>query len=168
MNEILGRVRPLAALICFALATTAPLAGCGGGDDGDPAARFVGNWEYTSGTGTITCPGGLPPMMLTWTGALPFTRGTDAALEVVKPLGDQRCTIKLGVQGAVATAPPNQTCMVSAMVMGMTFMATLKIDSYIFTLTGEGMTEAGSGTVTPAAFPINCMFTSTGQLKKAP
>lgn len=164
MNKTPGRVR-FAGITFISLA--AVLAGCG--DDADPSAAFVGSWMYTSGMGNITCAP-LPAMSLPWSGTLTFAKGADGTLEVTKAIGDQMCVIKLNVAGGTATAVPGQSCMVGATVMGTTVTATLRVDTFSFTLAGDTITEAGSGTATPMGFPIplTCAFSSMGQLTKAP
>ena len=164
MNIAPGRVR-LAGMLALSLAAL----GCGDSATGDPSAPFVGSWTYSGGMGSITCSP-LPAMNLPWMGTLTFSKAADGTLQVEKKLGDQSCLIKLTVEGTTAKATPNQSCTVTAMIMGMTITATLKVDTFNFTVAGATLTETGTGTATPMNFPLplNCAFASNGQLQKTP
>jgi hypothetical protein len=73
----------------------------------DPAAAFLGTWDYVAGGGSLAC-GDAPPVSLPATGFATFLRGAGADQLIV--VDDQGCEIPCSVSGDVAVAVPGSTC----------------------------------------------------------
>lgn len=141
--QIRGGATLMAALLV--LGTSA----CGGDDasTSDPQ-RFIGTWKATTGQLAVTCPG-LPVPADDLAGeTLTVTAGTDAPIEATI----SGCKVKFDIAGDVATARPNQTCMITYPTQAGNLAATLTIASAGFTLksTGGDYAQAGNATVTIA------------------
>jgi hypothetical protein len=127
-----------------------------------PADRFVGRWQYVSGTFSYLCndgrSGAQPP-----SGVQTFARGTDSDLEIV----GGNCLAKFNVSGDDATALPGQSC--ALMNCRNNTTTTFTGLSWKFTLQGATTmqavyTEQSAVTDADGNVVLTCSYTLQGTL----
>jgi hypothetical protein len=137
------------------------LGACGGevGKDAD-VSRFMGTWNATSGTMTLTCPGETD----TWsvTGTVKWDKGLASDLVQATP----PCIVDVDVRGSTA-AGMGPTCSFSDQVGGTYTMTT---PNYTFVLAPDGRTaqENASGTLVDSngGASVSCTFSETASYTK--
>lgn len=120
---------------------------CGDGGSGamrapvEETARFVGTWQATSGTVTLTCPG-YPPQLDTVQRRFRWTAGTDS--DLVQTQDGNPCTLKAAVDGdtAFGSAPPCNPAGLDS---------TYTIGAYAFVLAADGQLARETMTATARA-----------------
>jgi hypothetical protein len=151
------RTGPSSALV---LVAGLALAGCGSSNsEADKTADFIGTWN-ASGTFTAECP----PLLAKTTQPLDkfqqvVTKGTDSDLVTTTMFAN--CSLKMDVNGNLATVKSGQTCTVS--VMGFQAMGTFT--SGTFTVTGDTGTFSYAGTGNLAG--VSCTFSAMGTTAKS-
>lgn len=125
-------------------------------------APFLGSWQTTTGTTTLTCNG--TPQQLSDQGGLVITRGTSSDLLVTSA----SCTLAATIQGNVARLAAGQTCTERSATETDVFV----YDNGTFTLDAAGATAtvAAAGTVTVTlgtSAPVSCSFTQADPYTKA-
>ena len=160
MTSRLGKGVSAAALLA-----ALGVAGCGGGSSDDNTSLFVGSWQYSSGTETVTCQG-QPPVTNQLSGTVTVSKGVASPLVIVGP----SCTLKITPNGTSATLDPGQTCPPTSGVTndGTPYTETDTYQSGSFTVNGITGTVAESGTalLVGGGQSITCSFTENGTLNK--
>ena len=135
----------------------------GNGDGGKNLSLFIGTWQPTSGSETVTCAG--QAQTDTITDNTVWQMGTSS--DLVQPPDSSGCSLLANVSGNTATALPHQSC--TQTMTGLTL--TLTVTSYTFTVAAGGTTatEMASGTaVTSGTASLTCTVTESAMYKKAP
>jgi hypothetical protein len=143
--------------------------GCGSSGSGtgntNPAAMFTGAWTFGSGAitpscGTIT----VPPFDLAGD-TMNITRVSDTEVATSLTGTGVMCNVNFDVSGTTATAQPNQTCLVTAMIAiagtPTTVPVTINIQTWTLVVSGNMLSINMSGTATAESI-INCTPTATG------
>lgn len=145
---------------------TGALAACGGDDGpgGDPGAKFLGQWQFTSGQVGTMCQ--LANLAVPLAGqSMEITRATDGSLERAQA----GCTLKLDASGDTARARAGQSCMVAFPLGMMQIMARIDLSSWTMT-TKDGTTATIDGKGVAAAalgnLPVVCPVTEMGMLTR--
>jgi hypothetical protein len=134
------------------------LASCG--SSSTDSSKFVGTWQFTSGTLTINCPG-LATSTQAVTGNVTVSAGSTSDLVVV----DSQCSLKLTVSGGTASAPPSQMCTT-------TDATSTEVDTFsaVVFSTADGKTAHLSTTFTAAytegGVSETCTATESADLQK--
>jgi hypothetical protein len=139
-------------------------AGGGGADaaSGPPAAaeRFIGRWDYATGTARLECPGAAPLTQMLDGSYLTFQSGAGASALILASPG---CNLRFDIQGQVAVVQPGQSCMNAVANRAATSRPTL----FTFTLDDQVARQQSSWTVTFSATPdAPCTLTNEGVLAK--
>ena len=131
-------------------------AGCGGDDD-DNLDRFVGAWNYTSGTVTAQCPD-QPARIGKLEGTVSLNKGTSSPLVWV----DDGCILALDVDGNRATVRSGQQCKRTAKSSSI----TTTFGAYTFTVNGAVADVGGSATTTLSSgtVTLDCTYAYAGAL----
>jgi hypothetical protein len=137
------------------------IAGCGGGGGQEAeTARFLGTWNATSGTETVTCPGQNESLPVT--GTVRWDKGLSSDLVQATP----PCIVNVDVAGSTA-AGAGPTCSYDDGVGGTVMLTT---PTYTFVLAPDGRTaqENSSGTLlgTNAGVTVSCTFSETASYTK--
>jgi hypothetical protein len=155
-------------VLATALFATLGFAGCGGGSDTN-TDMFVGIWNYTTGTETITCNGGSSTDPLS--GNLTVGHGIDTPLVMVF----DPCTqgLKMTISGTSANVVGGQMCTQNTTVSDangnpLAAVVTLIFNAGAFTVTGTSATVSAGGNANLVAggATIPCTFTQTGTASK--
>ena len=148
VNRILTYMPVLSALA---------LAGCGSDSD---TSKFVGTWQFTSGSMIINCPG-YATQNVSVTGNVTVSKGSTSDLVVV----DNQCSLKFSVSGTTANAAPGQICT-------MTDATGTEVDTFsdaVFSTT-DGATGHLSATLnlamTSGGASETCQATESADLQK--
>jgi hypothetical protein len=134
--------------------------------DADPAAPFVGSWQWTGGTRMIACQGyGSNSTALS--GTFMVARGVDAPLVLAFP---DNCVLKLDIDGSSAVLRPAQVCPPFQVHFSDGSPAT-EVDTFnngTLVVSGETATLALSGTamVSASGLTAQCAFTAPGTLAR--
>lgn len=137
------------------------LAGCG--EEEEDLSKFIGEWQYTSGTSNTQCPM-LPAandtQQLT-NQKFRIAKGIDAPLVI----SEDECTWKLSVSGATVSIDSGQTCMFTD-ADGIVY--NVSYSTATLTVTGSTGTFSGSGTIMANVNGaiLNCSTTATGGVKR--
>jgi hypothetical protein len=139
-------------------------AGCS--SSGSDNSMFVGSWQYSSGTETITCQG-LAPVTNQLSGTVTVSTGISSPLVIVGPT----CTLKISPTGSSAVLDPSgQVCPPTPGVdaNGTAYTETDTYQSGSFTVAGITATVAESGTalLVGGGASTTCSFTENGTLNK--
>lgn len=132
------------------------LFGCGSSSiAGDPAANFVGNWTFGSGSINATCNLSIPSFDLTGD-TLTITRVDPTHVATNLQGNGLMCDVNFTVTGSIATATSGQTCAVTTTIGGTSVTAIIQISSWSLTVSGDTLTNSMSGTATAENGLISC------------
>jgi len=128
------------------LLACAALSSCSSSSNG-ATDKFIGNWTFDSGALNAMC-NGLPPFSNSLAGeTLTLMKGTSSDLVSTLTSSLGTCTLKLSVNGTVASADAGQSCMFTVTVSGLAVPVTVNINSWTVTTTdGVTMTTAAMAT----------------------
>jgi hypothetical protein len=153
----------------LAMGVSAALLALGFGgcsSSGADNSMFIGAWQYSSGTSTITCQG-QGPVTSQLSGTLTVSTGVSSPLVVVGPT----CTLKITPNGSAAVLDPaGQICPPTSGVdaNGTAYTETDTYQSGSFTVAGitGTLAESGSALLVGGGASTTCMFTANGTLNK--
>jgi hypothetical protein len=141
------------------------VAGCGGGG-GSSTSKFVGTWQYASGSFMLTFTGQAPEPAQQVTGTLTLSKGVSSDLVY----NATPCLFNFTVVGTNAMINAGATCTTTEFDSntGVNFSLTLQPIAWNLAVSGNLMTETGSGNCSAvesgSTFP--CTFTQTATLNK--
>jgi hypothetical protein len=138
------------------------LFGCGSSSiTGDPAANFVGNWTFGSGTIQPACNiSGISPVDLTGD-TLSIVRVDPTHVSTSLTGSGVMCNVNFTVTGSVATAVSGQTCVVTVPVSTMNVAVTIDITSWTLNVSGDTLSMSMNGSATAAGI-LSCSPTASG------
>jgi hypothetical protein len=138
------------------LSLASMLASCGSSSsDGSSASvdKFVGQWKFTSGTITVTCPDPIGVLTVAESGNVTVSKGATSDLVVTT----DQCSLKFDVTASTASALSGQSC--------TTVDADgTEVDSYnnAVITTSDGVTAHFSANITAAITAGGLSVTCTG------
>jgi hypothetical protein len=136
--------------------------GGGGGTTSDTAA-FVGMWNYSTGTGTLTCPNE-PDQTLSAMGVLTITAGSTAGtITTSSTANGSNCVTVFTVSGNAATANAGQTCTLSGTDDEGETITEMRTASGSFTVVNNTLTAniGGADVVNEGGETFDCNIAGT-------
>jgi hypothetical protein len=131
--------------VVAAIALTGALglgAGCSSTGPKAGLDKFVGDWTFDTGALVASCAILPTPYSNTLTGqTLTLTKGTMSDLVSTLQTTMGTCTLKLTVNGSVASADAGQSCMFNVMVLGNPVAVTVNISTWTVTLNATDPTK---------------------------
>jgi hypothetical protein len=126
------RLSPLGCALLF----TAALACSSSSSSSSSTSAFIGTWQYTTGTQTLTC--GSTSTTTALTGMVQLQEGT--APGTIEYIGPNGCDFTLNVSGDTLSGTAGAPC--TQMLSGVTAMETLT--ALTATLNGSTITETAA------------------------
>ena len=159
-------IRTLKSLVVLsALAFTNCSSSSSNNGAGSDADKFVGVWQYTSGTATPVCTG-FSASISTLTGNVTVTKSTTSDLLVV----EGTCNYHFTVSGTTANANAAQSCTTTGTTAsGVTYSEVDTVSSLVFTTTDGKIAHVSgtyNGVITALGATYTCVITITGDLQK--
>jgi hypothetical protein len=135
----------------------------GGGVSTTSTEQFVGMWNYSTGTGTLTCPNE-PTETLSVMGVLTIAAGsTPGTITTSSTANGSNCVTIFTVSGNAASADPGQTCTLTGTLSNGETSTEMRTAAGSFTIVGDTLTGniGGPDVINQGGATYDCNISGT-------